>query len=129
MSYRRRGFMAYDMVAAIGVLSVVGFGAFQVYHAGIARVSTSSERSIAVRALANEWERLRAEPLEELGDFNGQSFPNASTELDGLREPSTSIEVSIADDSPAPYEVTLRIDWVARSGRLCTESMTVLRAF
>lgn len=130
MKQRQRGFMVYDMVAAIGVLSVMGFGAFKVYHVGIRHLHTSSERNVAARALANEWERLRAEPLEGLSDYDGRTFTVVMPELEKLHDSSTAITVTPPEEASAnPYQVTLQIDWVGRGGRSISESLTVLRAF
>ncbi len=125
----QRGFMTIEIVAAIGVLGIMGFGAFGLYRFGIDQLRISTERTVAVRALENEAERLRAVPLSDLMENDGQAFNGVMPELEGLRDGTTLISVAPYGDDPRARVVTLSVHWSSHAGRVITEELSTLRAF
>ncbi|MFP6617463.1 MAG: hypothetical protein VCB26_13750 [Candidatus Hydrogenedentota bacterium] len=128
-STERSGFIAIEIVSALAVLGIVGFGSFNLYHFGIAQLRVSTERTVAVRALENEYERLRALPMSELSEIDNEPFQVEMPELETLYEKTTSISVEPYEASPDAQMITLTITWISFGGRTITEKLTTLRAF
>lgn len=128
-SYNRLGLGTTDIVASLAVLSIIGFGAFGLYHNGIDQLRVSTERTIAVRALENEVERLRALPLSEMETQVDAAYRVSMPELEGLRDAAMSIEVDAYEESTEARVITARVRWHSHAGRIISEELTALRAY
>lgn len=126
--YRRTGFATLEVITATFILSMAGFGTFQLFNVGMGHHRVSQERLIAHRALSNEWERLKSIPLAQLSNEDEHAFSLEMPELETLHQPSTQIHVRPHDDTKA-YDITLEITWRGFTGRSMTEDLTTLRAF
>jgi hypothetical protein len=125
----KSGHIAIEIVAAIAILGIMGFGAFGMYQFGINSLRVSTERTLAVRALANEAERLRAEPLSELPANDETSFQVVMPELEELTDMTTSIRVESPEDATGATVITLSIRWYSHANRVISEQLTTLRAY
>ena len=126
---KRAGFATLEVVCALGIFAVMGFGSFQMYFFGIDRLKVSGERTIAVRALENEYERLRAVPMAELRELNDTQFILEMPELARLDRTKTAVSVEPFESRGDVQQVTLTVSWFSRGGRVITEELTGLRAY
>ena len=126
--YHRAGFATLEVLTAIFILSVAGYGSFQLFHVGMAHHRVSQERVLAVRALNSEWECLKTIPFDRLSEHNEQAFTLEIPELETLYKATTQIRVEPHADTSA-YTITLEITWIAHTGRTISEKFETLRAF
>lgn len=125
MKRLRQGFVLYDSIAALFLLSVMGFGAFSLYTKGMDQLRVSSERETVVRALNNQWEMISATPIAELSSLDGTGFvmPKVS---DVLVDAESAVRIS---ESDGIYTVALSVVWISYDGRRLEEQLVGLRSF
>lgn len=123
------GFATMEIVCALGIFGVMGFGAIQMYFFGINHLKVAGERTIAVRALENEYERLRTVPMSEFEALDDASFEVEMPELEYLDQMTAEVSVEPFESSGDVQQITLTISWFSRGGRVITEELTGLRTY
>jgi len=129
-SKRNSGFAALEILTAIFVLALVGYGCFQLFHVSMEHNRVSQERTLAMRMMKNELERLKSIPLEELPDQDEQSFSTNATGTEKLHENVTRIEVdSFNGGAGGAYSIRLNVTWTALTNRPMSETLEAIRTF
>jgi hypothetical protein len=118
-----------ELTLALFILTVGVFGMIQMFHFGIAKMRTVNEANLAMRAIQNEMETLRALPFSELQDVAGGPFVSDSGEADKLMnaEPLVTIR-DHGDPALRLKEVTVRVAWTGEHGRRIEKRVSTLIA-
>jgi hypothetical protein len=126
----KSGLATVETITAIFILSVVGYGCFQLFHVSMNHNRVSQERSLAMRAMKNEWERLKSIPLDQLPREDGRSFSLEMPEIESLMNQSTRIEVKSLDQPMTDaYSIVLHVSWTGFTSRPMSETLETIRAF
>jgi len=123
------GFALIELIAALFILTVGMFGVIQMYHFGMAKMCAMNESSIAIRAVRNEVETLRAVPFDELQNVESGPFRSempAVAEL-GNVVPAVTIK-DYGDGTQRLKEVTVAVEWTGEHGRTIRKRVTTLIA-
>lgn len=127
-AHSRAGFTLIELSTALFILVVGLFGAFNLYHFGLAKLRTLDEAAIAERALQNEVEVLRATPFAAIAP-GVRPFSMLPPELDRLHLAETRVAIAPAPDGLAGLlHVDLSIRWITENGRRAERSVTTLIA-
>lgn len=121
----RGGFSLVELTCAVFVLTVGVFGVIQMFYFGLNKVRALSDAEVAVRAIQNEVEVLRALPFPELGSGT-VGFRSETPETE--RFVNVKLEVRIEDTGAALKKVTVSIAWAGDNGRRVEKSVTTLIA-
>ncbi|MEK7793751.1 MAG: hypothetical protein AAB353_04435 [Candidatus Hydrogenedentota bacterium] len=131
MSGRRastaEGFSLLELTTAFFLLTTCAFGMVQMFHVGVWSARAANERQIALRAIQNELETLRATPLGQIAIGNALPFISHTPELETLRlaKPELTVEV----DSALPLlHIRATIRWITENGRPTSASLEMLLA-
>jgi Tfp pilus assembly protein PilV len=126
----KSGFATLEVITAIFVLMVVGMGSFKMFHVSMDHNRASQERSLAIRAMKNEWERLKSIPLNQIAEENEQPFSLEMPELETLYNGATRIEIATLDhENIDAYSVRLQVKWRGYTNRPMTETLEMIRAY
>lgn len=121
------GFTLLELTAAIFVMSVGLFGVVQMFNVGIDKMRYIEEKDLAVRAVQNEIETLRALPRAALAIGEDRPFVSRTPEMERLVDARGSVTVRNRTDAPeALLEVTVRVSWLGEKGRRIEKSATTL---
>lgn len=134
MRRKRRGWQSNEGVslleamAALFVLSVGLMGLMKMFLVAMDTTKEVHEQDIAMRAIQNEMETLRAHGrIEESTDSNERPFVSVTPELQRLFDAKSSVQVRpYADNGAALREITLRVVWTSRHGRRIEKKATTL---
>jgi len=124
-----RGFTLLELACALFILTGGLFGVITMYHFGISKTRAINEYAIAMRAIENEVETLRAHPFSELADVEGGPFITEPNELDMLVNARPT--VTVRDDFEGLSglkRVIVTIAWTGENGRTIRKSITTLIA-
>jgi Tfp pilus assembly protein PilV len=125
---KNNGYIYTELCAAIFVLSVGLLGAFQVFRICLDQTKVMNESAIAMRAIQNEVETLRALPFQELSPGT-VPFRSDASELTKLVRASATVNVSAAEGlSDALRQVDVSVSWASASARTVKRSVTTLIA-
>ncbi len=123
--HSKRGVYLLEVTAAMAVLSIGIMGTLQLFHVGIKAMQTAEEGQIAMRAIENELETLRAMPSSLHHDTMEQAFISNTPEIDWLHGAR-----SVVTTEPGPEktlaEVRVRIDWIGDKGRVMHREVIAL---
>jgi len=124
-----RGSVLIELIAALFVLTVGMFGVIQMYQFGLAKMHTMNEAAVAMGAVQNEVETLRATPFDELRNVEAGPFRSKTSATAKLVNavPTVSIR-DYEDGAPRLKEVRVSIKWTGEHGRSITKSVTTLIA-
>jgi hypothetical protein len=118
-----------ELTAALFVLSVGMMGTIQMYHVGVAKTGVIGEAAIALSAVENEIETLRAQPFAALTDGGDRPFVSATPMLDRLPEAEARVTIRAYNESmPGLKQVDARVLWLGENGRRVEKSLTTLIA-
>ncbi|MBX7255186.1 MAG: prepilin-type N-terminal cleavage/methylation domain-containing protein [Candidatus Hydrogenedentes bacterium] len=123
--HRDAGFTLLELMCAIFVLTIGVFGVIQMFCFGLDKVRALSDTNVAMRAIQNEVETLRAAPFSELV-AGASGFRSLTPEID--RFVKVKPEVRIEDAAFALKKVTVSLMWSGDNGRQITKSVTTLIA-
>ena len=120
------GYSTMEMTATLFVLTVGLFGALQLFSFGLDRMRALDESSVAMQAVQNEIEVLRAAPFASLTDGE-HAFVSEAPELSRLENADTRVVIApVAGVSAALKEVTATIVWISENGRRSERTLTTL---
>ncbi len=119
-STQRGGFTLLELVCALFVLTLAGFGAIQLYNVAYGKILEMREFDVATEVLRSEMEQLHTLPFDAIASREGQS--NVSPALESLDEPIVAVEVEDVDIGLKEVAVSLR--WQGRQGRWMTRTLT-----
>ena len=118
-----------ELMAALFVLSVGLFGAVQMYHVGTGKLKALHETSIALAAIENEMETLRALPFAALQNTDNGPFLSETPALAQLVKPVPKVVIAnYSPDCPGLKQVTVSVRWIGEHGRTIEKSVTTLIA-
>ena len=130
MSGARRnnpGFSLLELTTAIFLLTTCAFGMVQMFHVGVQSARTENERQIALRAIENELETLRATPTQQLALGDKLPFRSVTRELETLR--LATPQVVISRDSELPlFHVRASVRWITQNGHATSAALEMLIA-
>ncbi len=126
---RRAGYTLVELVAALSVFSVGLLGTVTSYHFAVDRIRTMRESAIAMRAVQNEMETLRALPYAALTDRTDAPLASVNPDLDQLVWAAPTVTIRSYLDGALPVkEVTVAVVWRGDNGRPIRKSITTLIA-
>ncbi len=118
-----------DVTTALFVLVVGVSGTVASFHLGIANIRTVQERHIAMRAIENEVETLRALPFDELVVGEAMEFRSTTPECDRLVNAERLVRIApSASIGETLKEISVSIRWTGENGRTIAQSVTTLAA-
>jgi hypothetical protein len=121
------GFTLLEIIAAFTVATVGIFGALQVHLWTMDSMRAMREDNIALQAVANELETLKALPFEALVPGPGQAFRSDMAPLEALHLASPAVTITPAE-APGLVEVKAEVRWVGEHGRRIERSLSTLIA-
>jgi len=124
---RRHGSAHLEMLCALFVLTVGALGAIQMHVRGMDGIKAVNEYGIALRALNNELETLRALPFSAL-ENGSHSFRSRTPELERLVRPKGVCVIKDCAGVPDLKEVQVSLRWTGEHGRLIEKQLTTLIA-
>lgn len=122
---RRAGFSLLELSCAIFVLTVGVFGVIQMFYFGLNKVRAISDANVAMRAIQNEVETLRAVPFSELVPGIA-GFRSETPEIERFVEPRQ--EVRIEEAGTALKRVAVSVAWTGDNGRRIEKDVITLIA-
>ena len=125
----QRGFTLLELVTALFVLTVGLLGVITMYHFGIGKLRYLNENAVALRAVQNEIEALRAKSFEAVEPVAGGSFISETPEARRLTGARASVTIADYPDAEGELkEITARLTWRGDQGRQITKTATTLIA-
>lgn len=123
------GFTILELVCALFILSTGLFGVITMYHFGITKMRTLHEYGIAMQAIENELETLRALPFAALEDAAQAPFTSDPDALNLLVNAAASVAIAKPLDAPQGLKrVTVRVRWTGEHGRTIEKRVTTFIA-
>lgn len=123
------GMMMIELVCALFIVTVGLFGVLQMYTLAFEKSSYVAEYTIALRALENEIETLRALPFEALDTGHDLPFRSETPEIDRLVNAQGMVAIENPVEGPdALKEITVSVRWTGEHGRRIEKSLTTLMA-
>lgn len=127
-AYRNReGIALLELITALVIVSIGLLGVVQMYQIGIAKIRETQRRAIAMRAIDNEIETIRAVPHHELVTGTNLPWRSDVTPLEILNEPSATLDIK-PSTRPSLLELTVRLQWRERARTVTREVVTLLGA-
>ena len=124
-----RGASLLELTCALFLVTVGAFGALHMYLIGIDKAKGVQEYEIAMQALNNEIESLRAVDFEELKAGTGLPFLSDTPALDRLvNVERNTVIVDKAEETRGLKQVRVRIRWTGEYGRRIEKNLTTLIA-
>ena len=122
------GIAYLELTASLFVLSIGILGAFQLFHFSIDRMQNVTENNIAMRAIQNEIEWLRARPFAEVALGEGP-FASSTPESTQLVNAQARVNVDLfRPQLPEVKRVEVTLSWSGDQGRTITKSAVTLLA-
>jgi len=129
ISRKYSGFALVELIAALFILTIGMFGVIQMYHFGMAKMHAMNESAVAIRAVRNEVETLRAVPFDELRNVEAGPFRSETPAVAELVNVVPAVAIKdYGDGTQRLKEVTVAIEWTGEHGRLIRKSVTTLIA-
>lgn len=117
-----------ELTASLFVLSVGILGSFQLFHFTMDRMRTVKEDAIAMRAVQNEIEWMRARPFAEVALGEGP-FTSSTPETAQLLNAQSHVKVDLLrPDLPELKRVEVTVIWRGDRGRTVTRKAVTLLA-
>ncbi|MCC6490620.1 MAG: hypothetical protein IT364_24250 [Candidatus Hydrogenedentes bacterium] len=117
-----------ELTASLFILSVGIMASFQLFHFTMDRMRVVKEEGIAMRAMQNEVEWLRARPFEEIA-LGETPFASSTPELSQLVSATSRVKVDLfRPDLPELKRVEATLTWRGDQGRTVTRSIVSLVA-
>ncbi len=129
ISGRRDGFALIELITALFILTIGMFGVIQMYHFGLAKMQAMNESAVAIRAVRNEVETLRAIPFDKLQNVEAAPFRSETPAMAELVNVVPAVAIKDYDGRAKRLkEVTVAITWTGEHGRTIKKSVTTLVA-
>lgn len=122
----RRGLSLVELTMAIAVLSAGVFGALHLHMRAMDGIRVIQEERIALGALSDALERVRAGQAAPLEPGAAWRIPAGETRLERLHAAEGWVRVR-AGEVPGLVEVTASVDWTGWGGRPRTRSLSTLQ--
>lgn len=123
-----RGIALIELTCSLFIFSIGMLGVIQMYHVCISKTRVVDEYAIAMRAIENELESLRAMPFDELDDLDGVFISNTPSLSKLVNALETTAVTEFGEDSANLRQVTATVKWTSEKGRTVTKSVTTLIA-
>jgi len=125
--WAQAGVSLLELIAALFVFTIGLLGSLKMYDVTIDNVRAMREADIAVCALQNEMETLRAMPFESLTERAGAPFVSRTPDMDQLVQVTPTVEVRpYGDPVLALKEVRASVRWRGDNGRVIEKTLTTL---
>ena len=129
---RRHGFLLVEVVAALGVLLLVGLAGVSTQVTCMSLVRTSNETKVAVSELEAAMEQILSVPLDDIPDLYGPYAARAALPAFPARHPADeTITVTYPGFAggavPDPLEIRLTLAWNDYAGRPRTLALSGMR--
>ncbi len=126
---RHSGFALIELIAALFILTIGLFGVIQMYRFGLSKMRAMNESVIAIRAIQNEVETLRAMRFDELENADAAPFRSETPAATELANATCAVTICDYGDGGLPLkEVTVTLRWTGEHGRTITKSVKTLIA-
>lgn len=117
-----------ELTASLFILSVGILGSFQLFHFTLDRMRVVKEDGIAMCAVQNEIEWLRARPFEEIALGEGP-FASSTPETSQLVNAQSRVQVDFVNPmQPDLKRVEAIVTWRGDQGRTVTRRVVTLLA-
>ena len=121
------GVSLLELIAALFVFTIGLLGSLKMYDVTIDKVRAMREADIAVCALQNEMETMRAMPFESLTERAGAPFVSHTPDMDQLVQVTPTVDVRpYGDPVLALKEVRASVRWRGDNGRVIEKTLTTL---
>jgi Tfp pilus assembly protein PilV len=125
----RAGTTLIELVAALFVITIGLFGVIEMYHFGINKIHALNEYKIAMRAVQNEIETLRALPFSELRNTDDGEFRSDTPEVATLVNATPAVTITdYAEGEKQLKHVEVSVKWTGEHGRTIEKRVTTLIA-
>ncbi len=122
------GFSLVELTCALAVVSIGFGGVFHIYLHGLEKMRAVDEYEMALCALNNEIETLRAQPWDTLTPGEALSFRSTPL-IDGLHLAETQVTIQdVPEGPPGLRQATVQIRWIGEYGRHIEKTLTTLIA-
>lgn len=125
---RQDGTMMVELVCALFIITAGLFGVLQMYTLAFDKTAYVAEYVIALRALENEIEILRALPFEALESGKELPFRSETPELARLVNARGTVDIAGVEALPGVKEIKVTLQWTGELGRSIEKSLTTLIA-
>ncbi len=119
------GFSLIEISTALFILIVGLFGVFQLFHFGIGKLHVIDESAIAMQAVQNELETVRAMPFAQLQDGEHE-FVTHDPALERLVKYTGKVIIGPAAEHTGLKQVDISLRWVTQNGRVADRTVTTL---
>lgn len=117
------GFSLVEISTALFILVVGLFGVFQLFHFGLGKLRALDESAIAMQAVQNELETVRATPFAQLQDGEHE-FVTQDPALERLVKPTGTVTIVTVADPAGLKQVDISLRWVTQNGRVADRAVT-----
>lgn len=121
----REGFSLIEISTALFILIVGLFGVFQLFHFGIGKLGAIDESAIAMQAVQNELETIRAVPFAQLQDGE-HAFVTQDPALERLVKPTGTVTIVSTAEPAGLKRADISLRWVTQNGRVADRTVTTL---
>jgi type II secretory pathway component PulJ len=122
------GVALLEVVTALMVISIGLLGVVQMYQVGVGQIRQSQRRMVALRAIDNEIETLRAMPAGQRPAGDDLPWQSDVSALDVLVDPQPLLDVVPYTPSPGLTQVTVTLQWREGPRVVTREVVTLLGA-
>lgn len=124
----RAGFSLAELMCALFVISAGLMGSLQMYMIAMDKTRAMHETAIAMQAILNEAETLRALPFRDITDGE-HAFRSVTPEVERLKDAVCRARITGRGEAGvALKEVTVEIRWRGEHGRLIEKRIVTLIA-
>jgi len=121
------GVSLLEILAALFVFSIGLLGSLKMYDVMLDKVRAMRENDIAVCALQNEMETLRAMPFEALAERTGAPFVSHTPDIEQLVQVLPTVDVRpYGQPALALKEVHISVRWRGDNGRVIEKTLSTL---
>lgn len=125
----RAGFTVLELTVAIVIVTTGLFGVIQMYRFGMDITRTLRDSAVALEAVENELEALRARPFQALENAEDAPFVTETPTVGSLFGARGTVTIrDYGEGSLRLKSVTATLSWISLHGRGMTQSVTTLVA-
>lgn len=124
---QRDGMALLELVTALVIVSIGLFGVMQMYRLGVDTIRESQRRTVALRALDNEMETIRALAKEQLNEGRDLPWRSPLPALDVLPDVRGTVDILPVAHRPHLREVTAHIAWSEGRRQVARDVVTFVR--
>lgn len=123
-----KGFALLELIFALFIVTAGMFGVIQMYLLGLDKTKALSEYTLAMEAVQNEMETLRAMPPGSLVPVSKGEFMTRPRALDDLMNAQGTVSIEKVKGTPGLKEISVRLVWTGEKGRRIEKGLTTLVA-